>query len=317
VSSSEWCDDELFQNTAPIRRVVLTFGTAGKILSPNVDISSRNFNGGKANFVVDTGAELNLIKHRRVKTDTPVNFKIKYTLFGITDHGVKTFGEVYLNINGVAYPFQIVPNDFPVNSDGMLGMPFLSDSVIDLQTKTIKHQLGEIPFSPTRKGTTLILKARTKQLVTLPVTNDELFEGYLPLIPTGPGVYLGQSLAAVRDGSIRVYCINTGTRDVELFVPPAILEEFDTVRVNYEAEGKGTAIKKSGNNLLSRFEKLVPKLHLQNLNTEEKRSLLQSIAKYPYQFFLDGDKLGCTNVLKHKINTVDNTPVNKIIIDIR
>ena len=78
-----------------------------------------------------------MIKREKVKTDTYINFKVKYHLFGIVQEGVKTVGEVNLDINGISCPFQIVPHDFAIKRDGMLGMPFLVDSVIDLQKKTI------------------------------------------------------------------------------------------------------------------------------------------------------------------------------------
>ena len=199
-----------------------------------------------------------------------------------------------------------------MNCDGILGMPFLGQSVIDLETKTIKHKLGEFPFStPAQKGRTLILKPRTKQLVTLPVKNTDLSEGYLPLMPTGPGVFLGESLAAVEDGNIHVYCINTSTKNVELSVPPVTLEEFEIINFSAGSEKDSNTNDSRKETLSDRFRKLVKELHLENLNVEEKESLLKSIAKFPYQFFLKGDKLGCTNVIKHKINTIDNIPVNR------
>lgn len=291
---------------------MLKFNTAGKASSPNVDLNSRNIKNGRGTFVVDTGAELNLIKRKTVKTGAQVDFQVIYNLFGITDQPIKTSGEVYIDINGVACPFQIVPNNFPVSCDGMLGMPFLADSVIDLPTKAIKHKLGKFPFTtPPKKGTTLILKARTKQLVTLPVINIDLSEGYLPLLPTGPGVYLGESLATVRDGNTRVYCVNTNTRDVELSVSPVTLEEFEIANIIPGSDKGGNIKRNSEINPSSRIKKLEKELHLENLNKEEKESLLKTLTKFPYQFFLEGDKLGCTNVIQHKINTVDDVPVNK------
>ena len=94
----------------------------------------------------------------------------------------------------------------------MLGMPFLADSVIDLRTKIIKHTLGNFPLSTPPISRRLLLKARTKQLVTLPVTNTKIRDDYLPLLPTGADVYLGESLVttirmyekedALREGSV-------------------------------------------------------------------------------------------------------------------
>ena len=43
----------------------------------------------------------------------------------------------------------------------MVGMPFLSDSVISLKENKIQSQLGNFPIYNTKKGVTLKLKART------------------------------------------------------------------------------------------------------------------------------------------------------------
>lgn len=125
----------------------MSFSTIRKSQSPNVKIASKNIKNGSGTFIVDTGAELNLIKRREVRKGILINSEVKYHLFGITKRGVKTAGEVHVEINEANCPFHIVPDIFPMKGNGMLGMPFLGDSVIDLQTKTVKHALGDIPFT--------------------------------------------------------------------------------------------------------------------------------------------------------------------------
>ena len=44
--------------------------------------------------------------------------QIKYDLFVIVEEGVKTAGEVYLEVNRVSCPFQVVLNNFPIKCDG-------------------------------------------------------------------------------------------------------------------------------------------------------------------------------------------------------
>ena len=55
---------------------------------------------------------------------------------------------------------------------------------------------------------------------------------------------------------------------------------------------------------------IVRLLQLNDLNNEEKGSLMQLINKFSYQFHLPTDKLGSTNVTTHKINTSDTKVVN-------
>ena len=274
-------------------------------------LKSIDFKNETGKFIIDTGAELNLIKKNIIKTNIPIDSEIKYSLFGINEHGVKTQGQTKIIINGEAVPFQVVPHTFPIEFDGMVGMPFLSDSVINLKENKIQSQLGNFPISNKRKGVTLKLKARTKQLVTIAAKTTDLNEGYLSQIPTGPGVYLGESLVAIRDGNIQVYCINTSTQDIEISIPPVEVEEFELVEPSPRTEKKAHGNTRSASLTANRHNELIATLDLTNLNFEEKKSLFKITSKFPYQFFLKGDKLGSTNVLKHSINTINDNPIKK------
>ena len=148
--------------------------------SPSIDLKSKDFKTGSGRFIIDTGAELNLIKQKRVKSKICINSNLKYDLLGINEKGVRTRGQVEIKINQTAIPFQVFSNSFPIESDGMLGMPFLSNSVIDLQTKQRQNKLGIFPILEAKKNAKIKLKTLTKPLITLPVKNPELKEGYLP-----------------------------------------------------------------------------------------------------------------------------------------
>ena len=54
-------------------------------------------------------------------------------------------------MNQIAISSQIVSNS--LSKDGMFGMPFLSNSVIDLQTKQIQNNLGIFPILQAKKNT--------------------------------------------------------------------------------------------------------------------------------------------------------------------
>lgn len=235
----------------------MSFETSEKKPSPCVTIDSIDLKSYKGNFLVGTGAELNLVKQNSLNNNVLVNLEINYDLFGIVEQGVTTLGEVRLNVNDVLCPFQVVLSDFPLEGDGMLGMPFLADSVIDLKTKTVKHKLGEFPFiNPPQKISKVFVKARTKKIISLPVTNAKLQEGYLPLLPAGPGVFLGETLVTVASGNINHPCYNCTARDIEFSISPVTLQEFEiykpavdpkkTKEINKEIKGKSKRnIKKS------------------------------------------------------------------------
>ena len=68
---------------------MLNFNSKNKEHSPNVDLLSKDLKNGRGRFIVDTGAEMNLIKRKRIKTGVPVNSQVRYHLFGINEKGVE------------------------------------------------------------------------------------------------------------------------------------------------------------------------------------------------------------------------------------
>ena len=124
-------------------------------------------------------------------------------------------------------------------------------------------------------------------------------------------MYLGESLVLVVNNKIQIYCINTTACEVELTLPPVEIEEFEVMEPTPRFAKRAVNSENSTNSHRDRFQKLISELDSTNLNAEEKRNLLKTIEKFPYQFFIKGDKLGCTNVVKHVINTINEEPVRK------
>ena len=58
-----------------------------------------------------------------------------------------------------------------------------------------------------------------------------------------------------------------------------------------------------------RLNKITSLLRLDHLNAEEYQSLIKSINKHKDRFHLKGEKLPATNLLKHRIKTVNDDPI--------
>ena len=83
---------------------------------------------GLTEFTVDTGAEPNLIKVSMLKEGTVINAKDRSTLQGITERQVKTLGSTQMKISEKAMEFHVVPDSFPIATEGLLKTSFcLSD----------------------------------------------------------------------------------------------------------------------------------------------------------------------------------------------
>lgn len=131
-------------------------------------------------------------------------------------------------------------------------------------------------------------------------------EGYILEIPYGPGIYAGKTLVKNNHGKAQMLVLNATNKDIDILIPPVELEEF-VIPPNLPRTNKDCGIPDNDlKHFTERFKLLSYNLNLQGLNEEEKDSLLEVFSKYPYQFHLPGDKLGATNILRHKINITDD-----------
>ena len=275
-----------------------------------VQLEAQDFKREKVEFLVDTGAELNLIKKKEIKINIQINRENNCHIFGIGPGTIKTLGQVKLKINDAEVIFQVVPNGFPIVQGGLLGMPFLTDqnAVLHIKEGQMMSDTGTIPF---RRGTTFRLAARTRQSVSLPIRNFSVAEGYLRRIDAGPGIFIGESLVSQVDGQAKIFCINTTTRDVELTIPPIELEEYEIVTPSPRKSEKFLNNQSTRSEKAKRTAELIKIVDMGDLNSEEKDSLIELFSEHLYQFRLPSDKLPCTPVLKHNITTTDDDPVHE------
>ena len=101
-------------------------------------------------LMIDSGAQINLVKQNVIPEDlieSVDNEKI-ITLRGITAHPIKTLKEIKVRINNILVAFQVVPQDFNIKQDGILGCEFLyqTGAKIDYLNKYLVIENIKIPF---------------------------------------------------------------------------------------------------------------------------------------------------------------------------
>ena len=258
--------------------------------------------------MIDTGSDLNLIKEYCVQSESWVNKNRIYNLVGISPEMIPTKGEVKTVINGIETDFHIVPNNFPISQDGILGMTFLRQqgatlSVAGIDIHLHSNELLSINYK------TICLPARAKTLVEIPLKESNLIEGYIRKIDAGPGIFIGETVVTRNCGTARCFATNCTTSDVQLTLAPVDLEECTVVPARART---GTHPPNSGDGQkerAKRFASLLKVLKLDYLDEKEKLNLFETIGDYLYQFHLPGDKLGATTIISHKIVTTDDKPV--------
>jgi len=78
--------------------------------------------------MVDTGAASNLIKKGKLRPDVRISKNDLLRLTGITDGQVGTLGTTDVHVLGIKIILHVMPDDFPISQDGILGSEFLRNT---------------------------------------------------------------------------------------------------------------------------------------------------------------------------------------------
>jgi len=79
-------------------------------------------------FMIDTGAKPNLIKARNVHPDTQILREDKLHIVDVTDGFIESLGSIQISPMGYPLRIDVVPDNFPIPQEGILGTDFLKDS---------------------------------------------------------------------------------------------------------------------------------------------------------------------------------------------
>lgn len=274
--------------------------------------------------MVDTGAAPNLIKINRLISKEPIDNKQVLFLTGITDGQIRTLGSVEVSILGRTITFHVVPSDFPISRDGILGSEFLCDvGRINFVNQTVEWREATFPFV---QRESIRIPARSSIVLYVKVSNTYLKTGYVPRLKLTDGIYLGEAVVTNRNGRAFLRAFNTKPEDCMMPVPTIELQEFNSPseiaiaptegvlgpcnsrKTGYASEDRRVlAITES---TVSRAEETKPLLRLEHLNREEATHVENLINKHNDIFHLPGDKLGYTSAMRHKIRTTDDNPIH-------
>ena len=183
------------------------------------------------------------------------------------------------------------------------------------QEATLSFQHSLLVWGKSREATpflnhdTLYLPGRTKTLVQITVQNLTRQAGYVPRIQTGPGIFIRECLVTNRDGKASLFAINSMAGDVQVIMPPIILEPYDsTIKLVCTLKvSNGSEIEAEKQN---RIDKIIESLNMEGLNQLERDSIRKLVSYFPGQFHLQRDKLCKTSKITHEIPTTDNIPIN-------
>lgn len=215
--------------------------------------------------MLDTGADINIIKLRALDPATLIYTEVKVEIQGISKERLQTLGITCLHSNTGAHEFHVVTNEFPLKEPGIIGSTFLrkENAKIDFEKQTVTISNSE--NLPIEFSKPITLPSRSICPIVIQTKQIDADIGLLTHREIHPGVFLLDSIVKMNQGETYTYAINTTEKELRLEIPEIEVEPVEiatsprdssTYRVNPVIS----------TNLLERVKLLRENLKLEHLN---------------------------------------------------
>ena len=161
-------EDPNSRATGQEKRYVINISNSRKIASPTIIMTSKDLVSENPRFLIDTGSKLNLIKEGALFKDIKVEKSRTFGLTGISDGLVQTLGTIHLKLLNINCEMNVVPDDFPIPWEGILGVQFLRQQNASFSDNKIFLEGGRTSI-PIIDHEVVSLPARSKTLISLRV----------------------------------------------------------------------------------------------------------------------------------------------------
>lgn len=264
--------------------------------------------GHNYTFLLDTGASLSVLRKNKI----PVNSKLirnNTTINGLG--GTINSSEIitlHLKHGSLLFCHQFHVLDYmPCDTDGIIGLDFLRNynANINLRlsqlTLLINQQNIIIPIHTGNKSNIyLTLEPRSESIHFIKTDTNPSLENDYVVFPKqlSDNIFLAGCLVKSKDGHIPIRILNINEKQIKIPLFKPELEALDNYNICEFNQSQ---------NSVERVKKLLNTLKLNHLKGDERKQIESICAKYSDIFYLDGDSLGTTSIMKQSINLQPGT----------
>lgn len=264
-----------------------------------------------------------MIKLPKLKPNEIIITTEKCSITGINNNPIQTLGSTIANFqlpdnSSLNHVFQVVEENFPIPTDGILGRDFLSQyqCIINYDTWTLsclnKGQLVELVIEDNLRGD-IILPPRCEAFRQVSLILDE--GDYLfPSTEIRPGIFGANTIVNSTNSVVKF--INTTDKVVKLnknfsnhCVPLNNYNIFSFSENSSVHLNNYNVFNFSKNPTNNRKQQLSEEINLSHVETNVKNRLMKLCDKYSNLFALKTDTLTCNNFYKQQIHLNDPAPV--------
>ena len=103
----------------------IRFAQAGR-RPPIVNLRSPQIERNHVRFYIDIGVDVSLIKKNKINTKVPIDQDCVVSISGVTPGECAALGSFQVEISDFLCEAHVVPEDFPIDTDGLLGWDMLT-----------------------------------------------------------------------------------------------------------------------------------------------------------------------------------------------
>lgn len=258
-------------------------------------------------FLVDSGAEISVLKPTKLKQAIHVDNQQICTITGIQHQSIDTLGTINVPLHlpyesTISHKFHIIPENLPIPTDGILGRDFLTKfhCVIDYDTWTLSSFINskfiEIPIQD-KLLDEILIPPRCEVFRKISIQNP--LQDYVILSKEiKPGVFCANSVLNAKNPLVKFintteYTVKIRENLIDRLQP---LENYNIFSINQTTQP-------------NRKENCISELNLKDTPSYVKDKLKDLCTKYNDIFALKNDILTSNNFYKQNINLNDPTPV--------
>jgi hypothetical protein len=175
--------------------------------------------GGELLLLVDTGADISLLKGEKLIGSTEYDPEGKVRVKSVDGSWIETYGKISATIelmnNSITHEFQLVGKQVDIHCDGILGRDFFQNTkaIICYGTQSVRlngeavrmvsaNHMDIVFPSNTRDPRRIKLPGRSESVVRLPVKATSPLIGIMDKQEIQDGIFLAGSLTKVVDGHV-------------------------------------------------------------------------------------------------------------------
>lgn len=172
-------------------------------------------------FLLDTQADISIIKQNAVDSSTFINDDDTVRIRGVTNGLVETFGtidsDILTNITSVPHEFHVVADNFGVPSDGIIGKDFIKRHKCNIDYEnmelTFKYDNNAFSFEifDSIDSDTIVVPPRSETFRNFKITNYSEPQ-FIPNAEISGGVFVANTIAYDRIVTIRILNTTDETR---------------------------------------------------------------------------------------------------------